>query len=88
MTRRILVLLDRLAALKSTVPVHIITFDLHSGEDVRLSHEPAIAAVAAAAAAPGVFPRVAWEERLLVDDPRHPSPSRRKPNGRRPSPMG
>jgi NTE family protein len=52
---------------EAAVPVHIVTFDLRSGEEVRLSEGPAIEAVAAAAAVPGVFPPVAWEERLLVD---------------------
>jgi NTE family protein len=52
---------------EAAVPVHIVTFDVHSGEEVRLSDGPAIEAVAAAAAVPGVFPPVAWEERLLVD---------------------
>jgi NTE family protein len=52
---------------EAAVPVHIVTFDLHSGEEVRLSDGPAIEAVAAAAAVPGVFPPVAREGRLLVD---------------------
>jgi NTE family protein len=52
---------------EAAVPVHIVTFDVHSGEEVRLSDGPAIEAVAATAAVPGLFPPVAWEERLLVD---------------------
>jgi len=52
---------------QAAVPVHIVTFDLHSGEELRLSDGPAIEAVAATAAIPGVFPPVPWEERLLID---------------------
>src|SRR4051794_32571719 len=49
------------------VPVHIVTFDLLSGEEVLLSDGPALEAVLASAAIPGVLPAMPWGERLLVD---------------------
>jgi NTE family protein len=49
------------------VPLHVVTFDLTSGHEVRLSEGPALGAVLAAAAIPGVLPPVRWGERLLVD---------------------
>jgi len=49
------------------VPLHVVTFDLLSGEEVRLSAGPALPAVLAATAIPGVFAPVRWGERLLVD---------------------
>jgi NTE family protein len=52
---------------EAAVPVHLITFDLNSGQEVCLSDGPAVEAVAATAAVPGVYPPVAWGERLLVD---------------------
>jgi NTE family protein len=51
----------------AAVPLHVVTFDLLSGHEVRLSEGPALGAVLAAAAIPGVFPPVRWGERLLVD---------------------
>jgi NTE family protein len=52
---------------QAAVPVHVVTFDLHSGREVLLSEGPAVEAVAATAAVPGVFPPVGWGDRLLVD---------------------
>jgi NTE family protein len=47
--------------------IHIVTFDLLSGQEVRLSEGPAVEAVLAAAAVPGVLAPVRWGEHLLVD---------------------
>jgi NTE family protein len=52
---------------QATVPVHLVAFDLLSGQEVLLSSGPALEAVLAAAAIPGVLPPVRWGERLLVD---------------------
>ena len=52
---------------QASIPVHLVCFDLLTGEEVRLSEGPAIEAVLAAAAIPGVLPPVRWGERLLVD---------------------
>jgi NTE family protein len=49
------------------VPLHIVTFDLLAGEEVLLSQGPALDAVLAASAIPGVLPPVPWKGRLLVD---------------------
>jgi NTE family protein len=48
-------------------PLHVVTFDLVEGEEVRLSEGPALEAVLAAAAIPGVLPPVRLGERLLVE---------------------
>ncbi len=47
--------------------LHLIAFDLLSGQEVRLSEGPALDAVLAAAAIPGVLPPVRWNGQLLVD---------------------
>jgi NTE family protein len=52
---------------QADVPLHVICFDLLSGQEVRLREGPALEAVVAAAAIPGVLPPVPWGERLLVD---------------------
>jgi NTE family protein len=52
---------------QANVPLHLVCFDLLSGHEVRLTHGPALEAVLAAAAIPGVLPPVRWDERLLVD---------------------
>jgi NTE family protein len=49
------------------VPLHLICFDLLSGQEVRLCEGPALDAVVAAAAIPGMLRPVRWGERLLVD---------------------
>jgi NTE family protein len=49
------------------VPLHLVTFDLLDGREVRLSDGPAIEAVLAAASIPGVLPPVRWGDHLLVD---------------------
>lgn len=49
------------------VAVHMLAVDLLNGEEVLLSRGPALDAVLASAAIPGVFPPVALDGRLLVD---------------------
>jgi NTE family protein len=49
------------------IPLHIVAFDLLTGEQVCLSEGPAMEAVLAAAAIPGVLPPVRLGDRLLVD---------------------
>jgi NTE family protein len=51
----------------ASVALHLVAFDLVSGEEVRLSDGPAMEAVLAAAAIPGVLPPVRVGDRLLVD---------------------
>ena len=48
-------------------PLHLVAFDLLGGGEVRLSRGPALEAVLAAAAIPGVLPPVPWGDHLLVD---------------------
>jgi NTE family protein len=52
---------------QAVVPLHLVTFDLVSGEELRLSSGPATEAVLAAAAIPGLLPSVRWGDRRLVD---------------------
>jgi NTE family protein len=49
------------------VPLHLVAFDLLTGNEVCLSDGPATEAVLAAAAIPGVLPAVHRGDRLLVD---------------------
>jgi NTE family protein len=49
------------------VPFHVITTDVLTGSEVRLSRGPALDAVMASAAIPGVFPPVDWGHRHLMD---------------------
>ena len=51
----------------AAVPLHLVAFDLLTGNEIRLSHGPALDAVLAAAAIPGVLPPVPWGDHLLVD---------------------
>jgi NTE family protein len=66
--RRLIARHLRVARLEDAeIPLHLVTFDLLSGEEVLLSTGPALDAVLAAASIPGVLPPVSWGERLLVD---------------------
>ena len=49
------------------IPLHLIAYDALSGQEVRLSEGPAIDAVLAAAAIPGLLPPVRFGGRLLTD---------------------
>jgi NTE family protein len=49
------------------VPLHLVAFDLLTGTEVCLSDGPAVDAVLAATAIPGVLPAVRCGNRLLVD---------------------
>jgi NTE family protein len=51
----------------AAVPVHLATFDLIGGREVRLCEGSALDAVLASAAIPGVLPPVPWGSHLLVD---------------------
>ena len=57
--------LDRLE--DAPVELHVIAADVLSGAEVRLSVGPAVEAILASSAIPGVFPPVSWESRRLVD---------------------
>lgn len=56
---------DRLE--QAGIPLHVIAFDLLSGREECLSAGPALDAILAAAAVPGVLPPVRWDGRLLAD---------------------
>jgi NTE family protein len=49
------------------IPLHLVAFDLTEGREVLLSDGPAVDAVAASAAIPGVFPPVTIAQRRLID---------------------
>jgi NTE family protein len=52
---------------QTEVPFYVITTDVLTGSEVRLSRGPALDAVMASAAIPGVFPPVDWGDRHLMD---------------------
>lgn len=52
---------------EATIPLHLVTADLLSGQTVTLSAGPLVPAVMASAAVPGIFPPVLREGRPLVD---------------------
>jgi NTE family protein len=52
---------------QASIPLHLIAFDLLSGQEVRLSSGPALDGLLAAAAIPGVLPAVRHGDQLLVD---------------------
>jgi NTE family protein len=52
---------------QASIPLHLVAFDLLSGNEVRLSDGPAVDTVLAAAAVPGVLPPVRWRGQLLAD---------------------
>ena len=56
---------DRLE--EAPVPVHVIAVDLFTGHEVRLSQGPAVDAILASSAIPGVFEPVEWGHTELVD---------------------
>lgn len=56
---------DRLE--EAPVPVHVIAVDLFTGREVRLSQGPAVDAILASSAIPGVFEPVEWGHTELVD---------------------
>jgi NTE family protein len=47
--------------------LHVVVVDVITGEELRLSRGPAVEAVMASAAIPGVLPPVSWEGRELMD---------------------
>jgi NTE family protein len=49
------------------IPLHLIAFDLLEGRELRLSEGPAVDAIAASTAIPGIFPPVAFGQRQLID---------------------
>jgi NTE family protein len=51
----------------TTVPVEVLTTDLHSGESVPFASGPAVPAVMASAAIPAVYPAVEYAGHTLVD---------------------
>jgi NTE family protein len=52
---------------QAPIPLHLVALDVLSGEEVRLSSGPALEAVLAAAAIPGVLPPVRYGGQLLAD---------------------
>ena len=52
---------------QASIPLHLVAFDLLAENEVRLSDGPAVDAVLAAAAVPGVLPPVRWRGQLLAD---------------------
>jgi NTE family protein len=52
---------------ESRVALHVVTTDLLSGRELRLSRGDALEAVMASTALPGIFPAVEREGRLLID---------------------
>jgi NTE family protein len=52
---------------QAAIPLHLVAYDVLGGREVRLSRGPALDAVLAAAAIPGVLPPVRWGEHYLVD---------------------
>jgi NTE family protein len=59
--------LQREALEEMPIPLHVVATDLFSGLEVRLSRGPALDAVLASAAIPGVLPAVEWEDTELID---------------------
>jgi NTE family protein len=52
---------------EAAIPLHLIACDPLSGQEVRLSEGPAVQAVLASAAIPGLLPPVRFGDRLLTD---------------------
>ena len=51
----------------ATLPVHVVATDLLTGDEVVMSRGPAVDAIMASAAIPGVFPSVSIDGREFVD---------------------
>ncbi|HTQ69087.1 MAG TPA: patatin-like phospholipase family protein [Solirubrobacteraceae bacterium] len=51
----------------ASVALHVVAADALSGEEVLLSNGPAIDAILASAAIPGVYPPVPWAGQMLMD---------------------
>ena len=51
----------------AAIPLHVVAFDVLGGREVLLSEGPAVEALLAAAAIPGVLPPVPWGDQRLVD---------------------
>ncbi|HUQ00202.1 MAG TPA: patatin-like phospholipase family protein [Aeromicrobium sp.] len=49
------------------VPLHVIATDVLTGDDVKLSTGPAVDAILASSAIPGIFPPIHLGDRLLMD---------------------
>jgi NTE family protein len=49
------------------VPLHVVAFDIAAGEETLISRGPAVDAIVASCAIPGVFPPVAIGDKLLID---------------------
>jgi NTE family protein len=49
------------------IPLHLLAFDIDRGDEVLLSKGPALDAIAATAAVPGVLPPVRVDDRRLID---------------------
>jgi len=52
---------------EAAIPLHLVAFDVVHGREVLLSRGPAIEAVLAAAALPGILPPVRWGTQRLID---------------------
>jgi NTE family protein len=52
---------------KMPIPLHVVSVDVVTGQELRLSHGPVLEAVLASAAVPGVLRPVSWEDRALMD---------------------
>lgn len=52
---------------EAAIPLHVVAFDVVEGREVLLSDGPALDAIVAAAAIPGVFPPVPMGDRRLID---------------------
>jgi NTE family protein len=52
---------------QGTVPVHVVTTEMKTGNEIVLSHGSVVDAVLASTAIPGVFPPVSIEGNMLID---------------------